>query len=296
MNHKALIVGVCACILAGTLTWAGYTAVRQRQKAETKAEMERLFSSGTIEEMDEAVENPPVSSSTARKIADRYISFTADPTTRLMKDGNGCLYWQIGILNVAEITIDARTSEILSVYNSEGLKLIDPARNNEDTARELIKKLGWPSPNFIELVNPKTSPTTTEGWKSIWWQLEIEGVPVDGLIGVTFNENNQPTWAGRTWIIIDAPVKTPKIPKEQATNIGKEKATKFGWTNDRCKSEGQLIWQRPIDVETFGHGYRLTWATIHSNPSPRPSGVPSKAYVYVDALTGDVTGIDYTLD
>jgi hypothetical protein len=55
------------------------------------------------------------------------------------------------------------------------------------------------------------------------------------------------------------------------------------------------MWRRPGDTDTFGYECRLAWETIHSNPDPRQKGIPSLVYVYVDALTGDVIGIDFTM-
>lgn len=293
MKYKIFAVGLSICILAGILTtWAGITMAEH----EKRVEMDRLLGFSSEHpwgEIDEAIENPPINKDAAREIADRFISFPSEPEVKLKRDRHGCLSWKISVMPLTRIEIDARTGDVLHISDDRGLSFAQGLKGSEeDVARQVMEKLGWPKPD-MNLVYPWKQSIGTAA--AIYWHIEFMGIPCDGLTSVMFNEEGQPTQAGHTWLIIEeSGTVTPEILENEATSIGKETAIKYGWAHDDSSSKSELIWRRPGDIDNFGYKCKLTWATTHSNPSPGSRGTPSEAYVYVDALTGDVIGIDCT--
>jgi hypothetical protein len=239
-------------------------------------------------ELNQTVEKPPISREEALEMGCKLVSFLSEPKVELREAGSS-LTWRIGTPPTASITIDARKGEVLHVIDHNGLSFAQGLKGSrKDVSIQVLDRLGWPK-GGIELVEPKDDGDT------IWWSHELREIRVDALAYVAF-DGNLPVSAGHTWLVLDdsasKPV-TPKTSQDEAERIGREELIELGFALDTCKSSSQLIWYRPLDFKTFGYKYRLTWATSHENPSPQPKGIPSKAYAYVDALTGNVTGIDY---
>jgi hypothetical protein len=260
-------------------------------------EIDRLggFSSEKpLGELDEAIEDPPIDRTRAIEIADTFISFPYQPDVKLTRDRHDCLSWKISAAPITRIEIDARTGEVISVSDDRGLSFSQGFRgSDQNVARQVMEKIGWPKPG-MDLVNPRTQSIGTA--KSIYWNIEYRGIPCEGLASVMFSEEGQPVQTGHTWLIIpESSQAEPEVSVDEGISIGREKAIMLGLAHNGSNSESRLMWRRPGDIDAFGYKCKLTWETIHSNPYPRQKGIPSLVYVYVDALTGDVIGIDFTM-
>ena len=291
---RKILAGICLLLIAATVIGA-YSIYTARQKGpggpiDPSEKALSLMGWSMPRELNQTVEKPPISREEALEIAHKLVSFPSEPKVRLREAGSS-LTWRISTPPTAGIIIDARKGEVLYITDHNGLSFAQGlSGSKKDVSIQVLKLLGWPKGD-IELVKPEFE----HDGDTIWWFHELRGIRVDALAHVAF-EGKVPVSAGHTWVILDdsasKPV-TPKTSQDEAERIGREELLELGFALDTCKSSSQLIWYRPLDFKTFGYKYRLTWATTHENPSPQPEGIPSKAYAYVDALTGNVTGIDY---
>ena len=291
---RKILAGISVLLITATVigTYSIYTAGQKGSGGPRHPSEKALSLMGWYisREVNDTVEKPPISREEALEIAYKLVSFPSEPRIRLREDGP-LLEWEISTPPTAGIFIDARKGEVLGIFDHNGLSFARGlSGSKKDVSIQVLKLLGWPK-GEIELVKPEFS----HDGNTVWWFHELRGIPVKALAGVSF-EGELPVSAGHTWVVLDEsasrPV-TPRISQDEAERIGREELIELGFAVDTCKSSSRLIWYRPLDFKTFGYKYRLTWETTHENPSPRPEGIPSKAYAYVDALTGNVTGIDY---
>lgn len=267
----------------------------------------------TFECLDPEVVDTEVSKTEAIKVIEKIGYKPNNPEFVLIRDyALSKIYWEIDWAeaeNSLFFDIDAFTGEILGIFDSSTYQSKPEEvslENASEIARKKIEEIGEFPAQAGEPSVERLEEKDGEVFYRIFWEQKIEGIPVDrGFMSVTIDPAGNIRYFSKYWQNITIDTK-PKITEEEAIEIAGQKAPLIDLPellreriNLAENVYADLVIKKPFHPLDKGEPlygeYSLIWEVIFENVEGGLEPTVSFMALSIDAHSGELVGMDYTM-